>query len=104
MIVLRVHAMKLKVSFHLVSKLRLRVHLPNERTARAISVDNHFENVVVQIGVPEVPEVVVRFIKKVEMILALDPAYFDLHVKVLRITLVTMLPHSIHQLIRADGI
>ena len=79
------------------------MHLADERAAGEVAVHHHLENIVVQVVLGKIPKIVIGFIKKIQLVQALHPAHFDLHVQVLRVAFFAKPAYGIFQLIRADG-
>ena len=78
--------------------------LPDEGAAGEITVDDQFEDVVVQAGLAEVPVVVVGLVEEVEVVEPLDPAHLDLHVEVFRVVLVADTDDRLAELFRSDRV
>ena len=102
MIILRVHAVKTEV--RLAFRQLGRVHLFDEWPAGQIAVHDQLEDVVVQVGLREVPEIVVGLVEKIELVHAFDPADTHLHVEVAAIVIRPAPADGVGELVDADDV
>src|SRR5262249_20578823 len=102
-VVLSMHSVKAEVCF-LLAHLRIRMHLFDKWPARKISVHDQLKDVIVEISFVEIPEIVVRLVKKIESVESLDPAHTNAHVFIVPIDLRSAASDCVLQLIHADNV
>jgi hypothetical protein len=96
------HAVKTEV--RLAFRQLRRVHLFDEWPARQIAVHHQLEDIIVKVGLREVPEVIVGLIKKIELVHALDPADTHLHVEVAAIVIRPAPADGVGKLVDANDV
>lgn len=80
------------------------MHVFNQRAAGKIAIDDHLEDVVMQVGPGEIPIVIPGLVEEVELVQSLDPTHLDLDIEIAAIVIRASSADSIGELVHADGI
>ena len=78
--------------------------LADQGPAGEVAVDDNFEDVIMEIGFGEVPEIIVSFVEKIQLVETFDPADFDLYVEIFRVAFFAEAADGIFKLVGADGV